>query len=167
MRRTRVTVLAAVALAAASGCAPVPGSLEGSISASFDLRYDHLELVADEGPSLVIRYLDDVSYDVVAYDGTNTVAELRIGGPLDGAVAGEPIDVTDLVELDRFVMVLTPDNEVVQDGRTYPDVYVAEVTFDELGTAAGEACAGRLRVIFQDGTTLRGTFDGDLVPPSF
>ncbi len=153
-------------LAIAAGCAAAPGSLEGSVSADFDLRYDDLEIVRD-GPVLTIRYLREVRFDQVAYAGTNTVAEVRLEGDPGPVTLGESLDVTGLLELERYVMTITPANEVVQDDRDFPEIYVAEMVFDVIGALPGEPCAGSFRVIFTDGETLRGSFEGDLAAPAF
>jgi hypothetical protein len=169
-RAVAAAVLAAAAVAgaagAAGGCAR-PGTLDGSISATIPLGFDDVELVLDDDGALLVRYLDEVSYPEVAYEGTNTVAELRVTADVGGMVAGEPLDVTGAAEVARYVIVLTDDDEIVQDARLFPEIFAAELTLDAVPRAVGDACAGRFRVIFVDGTTLRGTFDGVLVAPSY
>jgi hypothetical protein len=155
----------AVALAAVlfAGCLD-HSSLDGSVSEVFDLSFDRVEIEGD-GELLIIRYLADVEYPEVAYYATNTVAELAIEVGPDGWKTDGPEDVTDRLELERYVMTMDEEEEIVEDGRDFPVIYVAEVTFDVLGGSPGEEVVGAFRIIFVDGATLRGSFAGPLLAP--
>jgi len=165
MRATRGALHTAAALAAAAalataatGCGSSPNTLEGSVSAEFDLAFESVEVDTSLN-EITVRYLEPVDILMYGYHATNSVAEISLSGDADGWVLGEPIDVTGVIEVARYVMVLDENDEIVQDDREFPEIYTAEATFDAIGETAGEPVAGHFRVIFIDGSTLRGSFE--------
>jgi len=104
-------------------------------------------------------YLDEVRYSAVAYTGVNTTLQLTVGLIPAQEQLGTALDVTDLVELDRYVIVLASDGRTLeQDERAFPTVQSASVIFTELREEPARAADGSFSIVFIGGATMRGGF---------
>jgi hypothetical protein len=143
------------------GCGAGESFLEGSISKRFGLGFDFVN-VRQDGGALVVRYQDRVEFVEVGYEAENTVAELVFEELPDREYLGVWMDVSQTVELNRYVIIMPEKYLITQDERRFPEVHLAEIVFTELGTEAGQAVSGQFHVTFVDGSTLRGGFSAAL-----
>jgi hypothetical protein len=132
--------------------------LEGSIGNDLNLGFDYVEVMREED-SMVVEYLDEVSYPQASYQGTNTPVKLTVFLLPTEDQLDEELDVTDSVELDRYVIVLRDGHIIEQDTRQFPEVRDATVTFFWLSDEPVEAAGGEFSVVFVEGSTLRGGFN--------
>lgn len=142
------------------GCGTDGNFLEGSISRRFAIEYDFVELRLQTG-NLAVLYQDNVEYIEVGYEATNTVAELVFYELPAATQLGEWLDVTDKVEVNRYVIVMPEKYLISQDERPFPEINHAEAVLFELNEqqSATRVC-GQFSIGFIDGSTLRGGFEG-------
>jgi len=156
MRCAALALLGAALGLGAVSCTEDGNYLEGSISLQFDLDFDYVE-VERRTDSIVIDYLDEVSYPQVSYRGVNSTVQLTIAMLPDSGDLKQEIDATDLIDLERYVIIYN-NGAVEQDDRMFPVVSSAIVYFDKLSDEPLEAAEGWFSVVFAEGSGLRGGF---------
>lgn len=148
----RLFLALVAAVGAGAGCEQ-PNSLEGTISESFDLSFDTVELRRFNGVTLQLDYLRDVE----GADIDDVVCKVVFDTPEGGIPAGEAIDITQhngIVE------------RIATGGDDFPGLDTANITFETGGNEPGPA-SGRFVVTFDTGKTLNGNFDTDMEDVTF
>lgn len=155
MRLSVVPVALPVALfaALAAGCPEAPNSLDGSISESFSLEFDRTEMRRFGGVTLQLDYLRDIEGASIP----DVVCKIVFDTPEGGVVAGEAIDI---VANDGII------ERIAVGGEDYPELELANITFDVGGNEPGPA-AGSFVSTFENGKTLNGNFDTELEDVDF
>jgi hypothetical protein len=144
------------------GCSPDGNFLEGSISRRFAIEFDFVEL-RQQAENISILYQDNVEYIEVGYEATNTVAELVISQLPAATQKDEWLDVTETIEINRYVIIMPEKYMVSQDERPFPEINHAEAVFFDLSEQqSGTRVCGQFSIGFIDGSTLRGGFEGRL-----
>ena len=145
----RLAVFAAIVLATACGDG---NSLEGSISDSFSLDFDRVR-IRKQAPELLIEYLK--KHD----GGTDKVCKVVVN--TEGMSLGGNTNIRGPTFLDRVTVT-----RVAATGGDFPDVDSGSMHFDTYEFRDGGDMKGRFDVLFVNGRTLNGDFEGkvDTVP---
>ncbi|MCC7108792.1 MAG: hypothetical protein IT382_05860 [Deltaproteobacteria bacterium] len=154
MKKTLLALAAALALA--TGCPPPPNFLDGSIKESHDLAFDTVEVrFFPEQVRFEIAYFKQLSED--GSTGVDTVAKLVFTQPEGGVIVDEAIALDPAADImERITAADDP----------FPALREGEVTFAAAATV-GETTSGSFATTFNNGKTLNGGFEGELLSCSF
>lgn len=143
----QVRLLSVLAFAALAGCSSFENRLEGSISSSFSLEFDSVN-VRKQDVSLIVEYI-------------------KQSGPTITKVAKMVLDTENLRGLGKDSKIdgqLFKDRVVVQreapSGGDFPEVQSGELEFGDFEFEAGGNVNGSFNVGFVNGRTLYGEFTG-------
>ncbi len=138
------------------GACAEPNTLTGSISQSHDLSFDAVELrLLSEQQVYELKYLK-------ALEGggeDDKVAKVVFDQPEGGVVVGAELD---LLSLSGSVQRTTAANDPFPTGLT-----TAIAVFAAGGNEAGETTTGKFATTFDNGKTLNGTFETELLTVDF
>ena len=142
MRATIITSLCALSLVACGAA----NSLEGSISESFSLEYDRVEIFK-QGNALKIEYRKDVAGSIVWVCQVIVEKTDELNLKKDTDIKGDTFLM--------YVSILRVSNT----GGPFPDTKNGKVHFDEYKFEAGGRIDGNFETVFANGRTLSGNFD--------
>ena len=145
--RPAATVTARFGLAfAGAGCGGTGNDLWGSIGELFPLDFDKLAILKQDD-ALRLEYTKTTS------NGIDKVLKLTLITTGLGLQDGS--DLRD----EAFVSAVTIER-LVTDGGDFPTASAGQIHFERFGFTEGGTITGDFTVLFDDGRTLFGTFDG-------
>jgi len=136
-------------------CGSSKDRLVGSISEQADLAFDEVraEWLLDQ---LAIRFVD-VGASLSSDAARLTVPEVK-------AIEGQDLDVAKDVLVEHFRYSWDDQGRLIT-GEPFPAVDYGVLRFSKVSKKLGERVAGSFSVVFVNGDTLSGDFDGEVVAP--
>ena len=147
MRKALLTCLASACLVA--GCTPSYG-LEGSIDEVLSLKYNQTRIRKQE-PHLLIEYL------LASAQGTEKICKIVVNTADLSLPEGGDFDLSDDAFLEHVELQRTT---FAND--SFPAIRQGEIRFDDIEFSTGKRAAGEFNITFEDFSTLRGWFAGDI-----
>jgi len=159
VRPRRVALAISLALASGAGLAGCgPGnSLTGSIGEGYSLDFDRVQIrLQDE--TLLIEYLQ-----WLPQGGANKVAKVVVEGWRLRSAPAAPLPWGPGFSLgdDAFLEVVTVER-IALSGGPFPPVEAGSFTFASLQAAADGSASGSFNVLFANGRSLGGAFEGSI-----